>query len=112
MNNDEDVKNTNEQSECAIEKAETADGARKSMVLPVVRLDELGLNTIIDETEVARIFGRCRKSVKRSVNRGELPPPVKTFKQDTWLVGSIVAHMRARMDSAAKDKARLARRPV
>lgn len=106
MNND-DAKNVNEKSETTPDT-----GAEESTGLPLARLDALGMNTIIDETEVAKLFGRCRKSVKRSVGRGELPQPVRTFGQDTWLVGCIAEHMKARLAAAARDAERLKRRPA
>ena len=101
MNNNDDARDVNEKSE----------GAEESTGLPIARLDALGMNTIIDETEVAKLFGRCRKSIKRSVARGELPPPVRTFGQDTWLVACIAEHMKERLAAAARDTARLRQRP-
>jgi len=113
VNNNDDARNVNEKSENATNGATTPDtGADEATGLPLARLDALGMNTIIDESEVARLFGRCRKSVKRSVARGELPPPVRTFGQDTWLVACIAEHMRARLAAATRDAERLRRRPV
>jgi predicted DNA-binding transcriptional regulator AlpA len=77
--------------------------------LPIVRLDELGENTIIDEANLAKLFGKCRKSIKRSVTRGELPPPMRFFGKRTWLSGQLSAHIRERL-AAIKDKAQLVRK--
>lgn len=93
-----------------LEQVETDDIAENSEGLPLVRLDEIGENTIIDEANLAKLFGRCRKSVKRSVARGELPMPVRLFGQDAWLAGQLAAHMKARLESAARDRMRLVRK--
>jgi predicted DNA-binding transcriptional regulator AlpA len=77
--------------------------------LPLVRLDDLGENTIIDEANLAKLFGKCRASIKRSVARGELPRPVRLFGQDTWLAGLVAAHIRARL-AAMKEKAGITRK--
>lgn len=77
--------------------------------LPIVRLDELGENTIIDEANLAKLFGKCRKSIKRSVARGELPQPIRLFGKHTWLAGQLAAHIKARM-AAMKEKAGITRK--
>jgi predicted DNA-binding transcriptional regulator AlpA len=102
----------NERPETVTDQNGASNDAEDSTCVPLVCLDEIGANTIIDEAHLAQFFGRCRKSIKRSVSRGELPTPVRMFGQDTWLAGSIAAHMKARMESAARDRARLARKPV
>ena len=62
---------------------------------------------IITEAGLAQLFGRCSVSVKRAVERGELPPPVRLFGQNTWTAGVIVAHLEQRLKIAAKEAAQL-----
>lgn len=80
--------------------------------LPLVRLGDLGADTVIDEAGLARMFGKCRTSIKRAVARGELPAPVKMFGQCCWTADALAAHIRARMEKAQKDALRLSKRPV
>jgi hypothetical protein len=77
----------------------------------VKELGELPSGAILEEEAVARIFGRHSASVKRAVERGELPPSVRLFGKPTWTAGAILAHLDARLEAAKreaeKDAARL-----
>ena len=80
----------------------------------VVReLGELPPGAILEEEAVARIFGRHSVSVKRAVERGELPPPVRLFGKPTWTAGAILAYQEARLEAAKrkaeKEAARISR---
>ena len=76
-------------------------------------LGELPPGAILEEEAVARIFGRHSVSVKRAVERGELPPPVRLFGKPSWTAGAILAHLNARLEAAKreaeKEAARFAR---
>ena len=65
---------------------------------------------LLNEEAVARMLSRSRKSVKRAVQRGELPPPVRLMGQPSWTVISIRRHFEGRLSEAAKDAERHARR--
>ena len=67
---------------------------------------ELAPETIITEQELAKIFHRHPQSVKRAVERGELPQPCKMFGAPTWTVGALVRHIEQRLEDAAKDAKR------
>ena len=71
--------------------------------LPLVKLGDLGPDTLIDEAHLAALFGKCRMSVKRSVQRGELPEPVRMFGQPTWTAGAILDHVSKRLDAAQRE---------
>ena len=64
-------------------------------------------DAVITEAGLAKLFGRCTVSVKRAVERGELPPPVRLFGQNTWTVGVISAHLEHRLKMAAKEAKQL-----
>ncbi len=64
-------------------------------------------DAVITETGLGKLFGRCAVSVKRAVERGELPPPVRLFGQNTWTVGVIRTHLEQRLKSAAKEAEQL-----
>jgi len=67
-------------------------------------LGELPAGAILDEEALARTFGRSSVTIKRAVERRELPPPIRMFGKPCWTVGVILAHIEARLD-AAKRKA-------
>lgn len=79
----------------------------------VRELGDLPPGAIIEEDAVARMFGRHAVSVKRAVERGELPPPVRMFGKPCWTVRVILDHIEARLDAAKreadKDVTRIAR---
>ena len=76
-------------------------------------LGELPPGAILEEEALARMFGRHAVSIKRAVERGELPPPVRMFGKPRWTAGAILAHFEARLQTAKreaeKNTARIAR---
>ena len=69
-------------------------------------LGELPPGAILEEEAVARIFRRHAVSVKRAVERGELPPPVRMFGKPCWTAGVILAHVEARLKAATREAER------
>jgi len=67
---------------------------------------ELGAGAIIHEEGLRRLFDRSSDTIRRAVDRGELPPPVRMFGQPTWTAGAIVRHVEERMQQAAEEKQR------
>jgi hypothetical protein len=55
------------------------------------------------EQGLAVLFGRHESSVKRAVERGELPQPVRLFGQNAWTAGVLVKHLEARLEQAARE---------
>jgi hypothetical protein len=54
------------------------------------------------------MFGReCRETIKRAVDRQELPPPVKFMGQNVWTAGRLVAWFEKRLDAEEKKFSRL-----
>ena len=45
--------------------------------------------TLISEYKLAQMAGRHVTSVKRAIQRGELPPPVPLFGANVWTVATI-----------------------
>ncbi len=58
---------------------------------------------VITEEGVAQLFGRCAASVKRAVQRGELPTPCRLFGSNAWTVGVLVGHIEHRLEQAAAE---------
>ena len=76
----------------------------------IAALGELKPGAIITEEGVARLFNRHVASVKRAVQRGELPPACRLFGSNIWTVGVLVRHIESRLEKAAKDAERAARK--
>ena len=76
----------------------------------IAELGQLGSSAVITEEGVARLFGRHVASVKRAIQRGELPPPTRLFGRGTWTVGVLVGHIEKRLEQAAKEAKREASR--
>ncbi len=50
-------------------------------------------DAVIFEPELARMFGKCRMSVKRAVVRQELPPPFRMMGKNAWTTRMIRDHL-------------------
>jgi hypothetical protein len=83
---------------------------RNSLLGIIAVLGELKPAAIITEEGVARLFNRHVASVKRAVQRGELPPSTRLFGQNVWTVGTLIRHIESRLDQAAKDVERTAQK--
>lgn len=60
-------------------------------------------STVLSEDGLATIMGKnCRESIKRAVERGELPQPTKLMGKNCWTAGKIVAHIEASLDAEAR----------
>jgi hypothetical protein len=66
--------------------------------------------TIITEEGLAQLFKRHVVSVKRAVERGELPPPCRLFGLRVWTAGTIIRYIEQRLDHAAQGAERDAQR--
>jgi hypothetical protein len=67
-------------------------------------------HALISEHKLAELFRRHVTSVKRAVQREELPPPVALFGDNVWTVAVILEHISARLEAARKDAAQTTRR--
>ena len=76
----------------------------------VAELGALPPGAIVNEDALARIFKRHPASIKRAVTRGELPAPARLLGGNSWTAGAIVRYIERRMDDAAKEAERAARR--
>lgn len=76
----------------------------------IPELGALPAGAILSEAGLAKILHRHPCSVRRAVARGELPPPVRLCGGPCWLAGKIVDHIGARLEAAAVEAEREARR--
>ena len=66
-------------------------------------LAELPADTLIAEKALANIFSCSTTTIKRAVDRGELPKPVRMFGKPSWTAGGILRHVNARLETAQKQ---------
>jgi len=69
-------------------KKDNDNGDAKSSQPGIVKeLGELGPGAVITEAALARMMDRHPASIKRAVNRGELPPPYRLLGGPVWTAG-------------------------
>ena len=73
-------------------------------------LGDLPADAVVSEQALAKIFSRHKVSIKRAVERGELPPPVRLFGEPCWTVRALREHMSKRLEAAQKEAQQLQRR--
>src|SRR5262249_47284252 len=66
--------------------------------------------TLISESRLAQMARRHVTSVKRAIQRGELPPPVPLFGANVWTVAAILEYINARLEAERTAAAQTARR--
>lgn len=66
-----------------------------------LRLAQLGEDTVVTESDLAQIIGRHRVSIRRAVERGELPAPFRAFGRPSWTVQKLLDHFHGLQASAA-----------
>ena len=76
----------------------------------VPMLGELGPGAIVYQDGLAKLLGKHPVSVKRAVDRGELPHPIKLLGRFAWTAGVLVKFLERRQEEAAKEAERQARR--
>jgi len=88
------------------------DGLADAHSLPgiIAVLGELKPGTVITEEGMAHLFQRHVVSVKRAVQRGELPPPCRLFAANVWTAGALIRYIESRLDHAAREAERDAQR--
>lgn len=73
-----------------------------------VELGRLPPATVVSEDGLAVLLGKkCRDSVKRAVERGELPPGIKIAGKHCWTVGFLVRFLETRLEAEARKVTRL-----
>ena len=67
-------------------------------------------HTLIFEHQLAQMFGRHVSSIRRAIQRGELPPSVPLLNDHVWTARVLWEHMSARLEAAGKAAAQTAHR--
>ena len=80
----------------------------KGLSLGIIReLGDLPAEAVITEQGLAKIFDRHRVSIKRAVERRELPPSVRLFGEPVWTIKALREHLAKRLDAARKESEQL-----
>ena len=69
----------------------------------IAELGQLGSGAVISEEGMSRLFGRHPTSVKRAIERGEIPHPFRLFGRNTWTAGALVRHFDRLLEDAARE---------
>jgi hypothetical protein len=72
----------------------------------VQAIGEMPPDTIVTEDGLAKLFCRHPVSIRRSVQRGELPAAIRLMGKPVWTVRAIREHLAGRLDQAkiAREK--------
>jgi signal transduction histidine kinase len=101
---------TDEPTDTNTDTAPDADGGPGWLV---TRLAELPPAALLDEAALAGLLGCHRCSIRRGVERGELPAPARLLGKPAWTAARILDHFAARLEAAEKEaereRARIAR---
>ena len=87
-----------------VEADDAAQGDRDDKMVGIVpTLGELGDGAVIFEMGLARLFERHPASIRRAVDRGELPRPVRLLGRPAWTAGTIRRHFEARLAAVERE---------
>jgi len=67
-------------------------------------LGQLGPGALVTEEGLATILGKHPVSIRRAVERGELPEPTRLMGKRIWTVGAILRHIEKRLEVAGKER--------
>ena len=74
------------------------------------QLGRLEPGALVTEDGLARLLGRHPCTIRRAVDRGELPVPVKMLGKPTWTAAIILRHIETRLAQAQKEAEQEAKR--
>ena len=72
----------------------------------ITGLAELPREAILDEAALANVFGVVTRTIKRMVDRYELPPPILLASKRCWKVGAVLDWINASIERTEKDAKR------
>lgn len=76
----------------------------------IVALAQLPPQALVSEGALAEALSVTKRTIRRMVRRGELPPPIAFAGRSTWMVCRILKHFEARATRAEQEAEREARR--
>jgi predicted DNA-binding transcriptional regulator AlpA len=72
----------------------------------IVDLASMPAKAILNEQALARALGVTQRTIRRMVQRNELPPPIPLAGQAVWFAGRVLEHAETRAARAEKDAGR------
>jgi len=69
-------------------------------------LGDLPEGAFVCEAALCLFFDRHPASIKRAVERGELPPSTRLLGKPVWTAGAIIRHVEGRLEAERKEKER------
>ena len=76
----------------------------------IKELGDLSPGTVVTESALSKIFKRSPTTIKRAVDRGELPPPIRIFGQCSWTIEAIQQHFRKEHERLKNEREELEKR--
>ena len=68
--------------------------------------NELDDDDILSLCDIAEVFACSKRTIERAVEKGDIPPSVRTFGKQVWSVGAIRSHLKQRLSEAAEERER------
>lgn len=75
--------------------------------LKLRRLSRLPREMIVDTRALARVLGRSTRTIRRMVDRYEIPPPIRMSGRSTWQVGTILSWYAERAERRVSESRRV-----
>jgi len=69
----------------------------------ITGLSDYPPNTLLTEKALAKMFNLCATSIKRAVERHELPPSTKICGKPRWTVKVINSHIEEQLKAAKQE---------
>ena len=90
------------------QKLNAQDENKETFPMGVIReLGDLPDGAVITEQGLSKMFDRHKVSIKRAVEREELPPSVRLFGEPVWTAKALREHLTKRLDEARKESEQL-----
>ena len=106
--NQNDVSDLNVEDDSAFDTKHEEPFSQMPGVIP--DFGNMSSETLITEEALAKIFKRHPGSIKRAVQRGELPPPIKLLGVLRWTIGVLRQHFEKSQNNAAEESQKMAQR--
>jgi predicted DNA-binding transcriptional regulator AlpA len=90
-------------TEPPIEAQESKSAETTGIILGLAALPE---KAILTEAALAKTIGVTQRTIRRMVQRNEIPPPVPFAGQAVWFAGGVLAYIQTRIDRRLRDVSR------
>jgi predicted DNA-binding transcriptional regulator AlpA len=88
------------QAEPPIEPEQSNAVETTGIILGLAALPE---KAILTEAALATAIGVTQRTIRRMVQRNEIPPPVPLAGQAVWFSGNVLNHIQSRMERRSRD---------